>query len=114
MVTVYLAAALICFQGQCHPALVGKSTPQGTFPMIHALTHEPGYGGDVIAYAQYDDRVLAIHRIWLLGKNNHRLETMAGPAVGRRFVTNGCINVEPEVYEALVDCCSKDHLHIQP
>jgi hypothetical protein len=114
MVTVYLAAALICFQGHCYPALVGKSTPQGSFPMEHALTLEPGYGGDIIAYAQTEDHVLAIHRIWLLGKNNHRLEAMAGPAAGRRFVTNGCINIMPEVYRSLVACCSKDSLSIQP
>lgn len=114
MVTVFLSAALICFQGQCHPVLVGKDTPQGTFPMEHALTSEPGYGGDVIAYAQTPDRILAIHRIWLLGKNNHRREIMAGPAEGRRYVTNGCINLEPEVYVELVDCCSKDSLQIEP
>ncbi|WP_231752925.1 hypothetical protein, partial [Burkholderia sp. TSV86] len=64
MITVHLAAALICFSGRCHPALVGADTPRGTYPIVHAATREPGYGGDVLAFARDAHGVYAIHRVW--------------------------------------------------
>ena len=100
--TILLYSALICFQGHCHHALVGKSTPMGTFPVIHKLTKAPGYGGDVLVFEELPDRVYAIHRVWLRNPAEHRAKRLASddPAQ-RKDVTLGCINVAPEVFDQL-------------
>jgi len=114
MVVVSLAAASICFAGACYPALVGANTPTGTFNLSHYATVEPGYGGDILAYQEDRRYVWAIHRVYTLVPQEKRLERLASdrPEL-RRTVTHGCINVMPEVYEKLVDCCRKDVLVIQ-
>jgi hypothetical protein len=107
-VIVHLASALICFASQCYPALVGPKTPVGTFTLQHRKTTAPGYGGDVLAFAQDDAGVFAIHRVWLLRPQQRRLQRLQGAdAEQRKSVTDGCINVMPEVYEKLIDCCSR-------
>jgi hypothetical protein len=113
MVIVNLAAASICFLGSCYPALVGQSTPVGTFSLSQQETPEPGYGGDLLVYQENAKYLWAIHRVYTLNPKEHRLERLhsAQPSL-RRSVTNGCVNVLPEVYQRLVDCCSKDVLVI--
>lgn len=115
-VVVSLGMATICFAGQCHPALIGAQTPIGQFPIVHAQVLDPAYGGDVLAYARRKDgRPLAIHRVWTQLPQQHRVERLASArAAERRGVTGGCINVMPDVFEKLVDCCSNQTLRIQP
>lgn len=118
-ILVSLALATICFttQGQyeCYPALLGKntSTPAGEYTLIRRYTNDPGYGGDVLQFKETPTEVYAIHRVWLLNPSQHRLERLKSTKVSDRFITNGCINVDPVVYEKLVDCCSNDTIKIE-
>lgn len=89
--------------GHCAPALIGKDTLPGVYPIEHVRVTAPGYGGDALVFATRADGVpLAIHRVWLGMPAQRRLERLRGPAAGRRGITGGCINVEPQVYEALI------------
>lgn len=118
-IIVSLALATICFTADgvesCYPALLGKSnaTPAGTYTLIKRLTADPGYGGDVLQYYETDKMVYAIHRVWLLKPSEHRAERLKSNKVSERFITNGCINLEPEVYEKLANCCSNDTLVVK-
>ncbi|HEX7635763.1 MAG TPA: hypothetical protein VF427_10845 [Noviherbaspirillum sp.] len=113
MVVVSLALASICFSGGCYPALVGSNTPAGTFALSQRETSEPGYGGDLLVYREDDRHVWAIHRVITFNAGERRLDRLASAqAEQRRGVTKGCINVMPEVYRRLVDCCSNDVLVI--
>jgi hypothetical protein len=113
MVLVNLAAATICFLNQCYPALVGKATMPGEYQLVERLTDSPGYGGDVLQFDENPKMWLAIHRIWLLKPSEHRDVRIHSKDPKDRVITHGCINVEPEVYEKLKDCCSNDQLTIQ-
>ena len=114
MVLVSLATAVICFASECYPALVGKDTPVGTFDMVHAKTLSKGYGGDVLVFASDSKGVFAIHRVWTLVPSQKRVKRLHSERVkDRTNVTNGFVNVEPQVYEKLLDCCSKEKLVIR-
>lgn len=113
-VTVSLAKAVICFQGLCHPALVGVKTPTGVFQLRHLEVVAKGYGGDVLEFHEDARYLWAIHRVWRLNPKQHRLERLLGNDPKRRVITMGCINIEPVVYQALVDCCSNATLTIVP
>lgn len=106
IITVKLALALICFPtpDQCHPALVGKTTPVGRYRLQRRYVVSPGYGGDVLVYREEPDALFAIHRVWTLLPRQRRLERLASPdPAQRRSITNGCVNVSTEVYEKLKD-----------
>lgn len=110
MIVVDIALATICFlqsgQQVCHNALVGPSTPRGEFEVVQRLTQDPGYGGDVLQFHEDAKQVFAIHRVWTLKPEQKRLQRLASSdAHQRRSITNGCINVAPEVYDALMECC---------
>ncbi len=112
-VVVSLSLATICFLGHCHPALVGANTPVGAFPLQHRMVVSPGYGGDVLSFSENAESVLAIHRVWTLRPREHRPERLSsGRTSDRKLVTGGCINVSPEVYAELVDCCSRSEVQI--
>ena len=113
IVEVKLAAALICFSGGCHPVLVGKDTPVGRYDLARRIVLSEGYGGDVLMFSEDARGILAIHRVWK-GRPKERRERRisSARAVDRRGVTAGCINVTPEVYDALTDCCSTGTLVI--
>ena len=107
MILVNLATASICFLSQCYPALVGLDTPIGQFRLEHVSTKAAGYGGDVILFQETSNSVYAIHRVWLLNPQQRRLERLiSGNTPERISITLGCINVMPEVYDKLRDCCS--------
>lgn len=115
MVIVNLTMALICFgvPVKCEPILYGKETPVGVYNMVNRNVLHPGYGGDVLQYFEDEKQVYAIHRIWLLNPKQHRLERLANPDPKQHMITDGCINVMPEVYEELKNCCSNETLVIQ-
>lgn len=96
MIEVLLASALLCFEGACHPVLVGKFTPAGEYQLDHQLTRLPGYGGDILTFKETARERYAIHRTW---PGRERL--YAAPTAARK-VTNGCINVQPALYDRLV------------
>ncbi len=113
-VTVYRSEAKLCTDSFCAPVLIGTHLRDGQFPSQHARVLAKGYGGDVLAFDTRIDGVpLAIHRVWLLKPEQRRIERLAGPLAARLNVTGGCINVMPEVYERLVDCCSRGSVVIQ-
>ena len=53
-VIVNTSKAELCFadEKKCHPVLIGKTTPKGTFSMNIYKTDKAGYGGDVIGFKQ--------------------------------------------------------------
>lgn len=113
MVLVDLATATICFLNQCYPALVGPQTPTGQFRLEQVRTKEAGYGGDVILFNETQTSVFAIHRVWLLKPQQNRLQRLTSGKVSERVGTTlGCINVMPEVYDKLLDCCNRQLLTV--
>lgn len=101
MIEVFLASATICFAGACHPALVGSTTPAGEFVLERQATRLPGYGGEILTFKETVTARFAIHRTW---PGRERLYDR--PNVARRTITKGCINVEPQVFAALLECCA--------
>lgn len=118
-IIVSLALATICFTyngvHECDPVLLGKKipTPTGEFTLIRRYTNDPGYGGDVLQFYETKEQIYALHRVWLLKPSQHRLQRLESPNVKDHFISSGCINVEPRVYEKLVDCCSNGTLIIK-
>jgi len=111
---VDLALAVICFMGECHPALVGEDTPRGVFVLQHQATQVPGYGGDLLVFQEDRTRLWAIHRVYTAVPSQRRVERLlSGRIALRQGVTMGCVNVMPEVYARLVECCSNQVLTIK-
>lgn len=101
--TLFLSKALLCASAQCWPVLVGPKTPVGgPYQLIQRLTSDPGYGGDVLQFAEDEDTVYAVHRVWKLRPNERREERLRDPNPAHRFITKGCVNVDPLVYDELV------------
>ncbi|MEO6093287.1 MAG: hypothetical protein ABIT04_00875 [Novosphingobium sp.] len=109
---VFLASALLCVGDRCYPALVGRDTPVGHFALHRRHVQQKGYGGDVLQFLETKRDIFAIHRVWLGRPSERRAERLArGSAAERRWVTNGCINVAPEIYERLTGA---DSLEVRP
>lgn len=102
-VTVYLAAALLCFDGTCHPALVGENTPQGTYHLVERRVADPLYKGSVLQFAEDSKLVYAIHRPWLGRPSENRLGRLASTDPKVRVITKGCVNVHDSVYEKILN-----------
>lgn len=99
---VYTDRAEICLEdNRCHPVLIGKTTPKGTFDLNIVKTNWRGYGGDVMKFKEENDFMFAVHRVWTLKPEERRLERIASSNVKDRIMTNGCINVNNDVYEKL-------------
>ena len=112
IVTVFLASALLCVADDCYPALVGKDTPIGHFALHRRYVEAKGYGGDVLQFKETERDIFAIHRVWLGRPKERRQQRLAsGDKEQRRFVTNGCINVMPDVYERIA---AADRVEIKP
>lgn len=118
-ILISIALATICFTyngtEECHPVLLGKNnpTPTGSFTVQQRMTSTPGYGGDILQFHETADGLYAIHRLWLLSPKQNRQERIKSKNVADRYISGGCVNVEPEVYEKLIDCCSNEKLIIK-
>jgi hypothetical protein len=118
-ILISIALATICFNyngtEECHPALLGKNnaTPVGEYNVARRRTNAPGYGGEILQFKETKTEVYAIHRVWLLKPEQKRLERLKSDNVEDHYISSGCINVEPEVYTKLINCCSNDHLVIK-
>lgn len=99
VIRVFLSKALICFLGQCYPALVGKDTPTGEFQVEHVYVSDVRFGGDAILFKEGPDGAFAIH-IPTTTRRDALLD-----AEDREPVTLGCINVKREVINRLLECC---------
>lgn len=112
-VTVDLAAAVICFAANCYPALVGADTPKGEFELKQYSTTLEGYGGDLLVFKLEGNEVFAVHRVLDI-PGQQRIARLHSPYQKHRAsITGGCVNVSPEVYEALVECCSDSKIFIR-
>lgn len=116
-VIVSLSLATICFtyagEVECHPMLYGKETKPGTYQIARRYVMTPGYGGDVLQFNESQTAIDAIHRTYQGNPAQRRNQRLASPNPEVRMITNGCINIAPEVYDRLVDCCSSDTLTIE-
>lgn len=108
-----IAAALICFAGACHPALVGVETPRGEFQLTHYTTEDRGYGGDILVFKETENDLYCIHRV-IDVRGQQRLSRLKSPdAKNRNRITGGCVNIDSGVYEELVKCCYASRLTIK-
>lgn len=103
-VVVEVSLAMICFLGQCYNALVGADTPRGEYQLQLYNTTLPGYGGDILVFKETEKDVFAIHRV-IDVPNQNRLKRIESKSSKNRLITNGCINVESNVYLSLKECC---------
>lgn len=113
IVVVKLSAALICFAQQCAPILYGSDTPTGTFQMQPRKVASAGYDGEVLEFAEDKRYVWAIHRVWTGNPNQMRMYRIHTQTPNDNKITMGCINILPETYVALRDCCSNATLRIE-
>lgn len=112
-VLVDVANALICFASICYPALVGKDTPRGEFTLAPYTISEPGYGGDLLVFDVKGNEIYAIHRV-IDVPGQQRLARIQSPYPAHRItITAGCVNVTPEVFDKLRDCCSTSKVTIK-
>lgn len=105
-VFIDLAAALICFAGQCYPALVGEATPRGNFRLTHYSTTTPGYGGNILVFQETATELWGIHPVIDVPGQNRPTRLLSPSADSRIKVTAGCVNIQPDVMDLLIDCCS--------
>lgn len=116
MVLINLTLATICFGSnmECYPILYGEHTPQGEFTMNVRVTPQVGYGGDVIQFHTDGSTLYAIHRLWTRSPQQEREKRIVDANLARRKISNGCINIQPEVYEKLKACCVNEPLKVIP
>lgn len=115
--TLFVSQALLCTALQCWPVLVGQKTKQfvgQTFTLQQRLTSDPGYGGDVLQFAEDETTVYAIHRVWSLRPEERRVQRLRHPDPRQRSITNGCVNVDPAVYDVLIRHHRDATLRIEP
>lgn len=98
--------------GSCYPALVGTNTPTGEFHLERRATTQQGYGGDVLLFKETEHDLYTIHRVINFIPEQKRQLRLHSTSLDRK-ITLGCINVAPETYDALVECCSDTTLVIR-
>lgn len=112
-VVIELGAALICFMGQCYPALVGDNTPTGEFRFTYYSTETPGFGGTILVFKEGEHEVWGVHKVINVPGQNRKQRLLTGISDERKSITAGCVNVMPEVYYKLVECCSNSKVIIR-
>ena len=112
-VLIDVAAAVICFAATCHPVLVGAETPRGEFQLTHYTTQAPRYGGDILSFKETSNSLYTIHRVIDVPGQQRPARLKSRSPGERTMVTSGCVNVDPVVYEELVECCSASRLVIK-
>lgn len=101
------------------PALFGRevsdatttnATPAGKFKLSYIPTDQVGYGGSVQGFAtQGTDkdtgatRVLALHRVWTQNPAQNRPARLTSKTASDNRISNGCINVPNDFYNANLD-----------
>lgn len=102
-VILFLSAAMLCFGGQCHPALVGQNTPTGSYTVVKGSITAPGYpSGKFASFARLPSGVpLGIHPTYTNDPAQHREWRLHHDDPELRVISNGCINVDEVVYDQL-------------
>jgi len=98
---------------RCYPVLVGNDTPKGDYRLQRRLVSANGYGGDILQFKEDDLELFAIHRVWLGRPAEQRDKRLKSFNPKDRNITMGCINVDPLVYEKLLDCCADANITIK-
>ena len=111
IVTVKTSLAVICFLGQCYPALVGETTPFGTYTLTKRYVVSDGYEGNVLQFHSEDNKVYAIHRPYKNEKVDR--QKLLFTTFQNRYITKGCINVDEAVYSKLWEQSTKIKLVIE-
>jgi len=111
-VVVDLSLSVICFLSTCYPALVGKDTPKGEFTLQPFSTEQRGYGGDLLVFKETEHAVFAIHRL-IEVQGQDRVSRINSDIPEMRIITNGCVNVTPQVYDSLSACCAGSRVTIK-
>lgn len=111
-IIIDVAAAVICFASMCYPALVGPDTPRGEFKLTHYSTKQRGYGGDILSFKETERDLYTIHRVINVPGQNRHARLKDSNAMNR-WITSGCVNVDPVVYKKLVDCCTASKVVIK-
>lgn len=101
MIVVDLTAATICFLGSCYPVLYGEATPVGEFQLVKRMVLSEGYGGNVLQFTENETTVYSVHRLWTGNPKQKREKRLKSKTPRDNKITDGCINVDPEVYELI-------------
>lgn len=109
-IEIFLAKSLLCIANiGCYPVLVGETTFTGTYQIEHVVLENHGKQEDVLMYAYSgENRVQAIHP----STSAYRDKLLKENATKK--VTLGCINVDKELFDYLIDCCNKSVIKINP
>jgi len=87
----------------------------GEYKIVKYKTQAAGYGGDILVFKEDRTSVWAVHRVYTRNPKQRRLERLAsGDPNQRRSITDGCINIMPDVYQKLVDCCAGQTMVVKP
>lgn len=111
--------AVICFASTpsepmtCHNALIGSETPKGEYTLRLRRFEDPLYGNSMLQFKETKTDVFGIHWTWLGKPSEQRQKRIKSTNVTDRFITQGCVNVEPLVYKKLVACCSNSKVLIR-
>jgi hypothetical protein len=111
IVTVKKSLAVICFLGQCYPALVGEDTPTGSFSLNKRMVLSDGYDGNVLQFHSEGSKIFAIHRPYKNDKIDR--QKLLFTLFSNRYITKGCINVDETVYAKLWEQSHKVTLVIE-
>ena len=109
MVVVYLSKALICVAGACSPALVGAQTPTTQSVLVERVMQPQTYGPSVMQFHEDGSGVYAIH----VAHNAHRRSLLGQPSNRRINITNGCVNVSKETYDAIKSLAESSQVEIE-
>lgn len=115
VITVYVAKAVLCIAAQCWPVLTGPTVPLGQHQLELRTTAQPGYGGDFLQFSEDDKYIYAIHRVWTLRPSEHREARLKSPNPAvRNNITRGCVNVDYDLYDFLVNNYRDATLIVEP
>lgn len=103
---VFLSLSLLCFDGTCYSALVGKNatpTPVGEFRAVLKKTNDKGYDGRVITFLIDGKKNYSIHQTWKLIPSEKREWRIGQEDPSLRKITNGCINIESDILDKMIN-----------
>lgn len=96
--------------------MVSKQTPAGAYTLFQVAAENPGYGGDVLVFANDDvNKVsISVHRVWLETPSERRLQRLSSPNPKERRISDGCINLPDSFYENIVGIVNGSKIYILP
>lgn len=102
-IVIYLTQAIFCIEDVCHNALVNLNTPTGEYWGVRMQTLEPGYDGNIIGFLESDEGTYAIHQTYLLNPVEERERRINSDKAKDRYITNGCVNIDRDLFYGIFD-----------